>query len=62
MLSLEVKAHHRPVTVIKLHHPVQVLKGVHIIKYLVPHPELLHCFYLGGGGGYMEVLSLLPPL
>ena len=56
MLSLEVTVHHRPVTVIKLQHPVQVIKGVHLLNNLVPHPELLLCFHLGGGGGYMVVL------
>ena len=50
MLYLEVTVNQSPVTIIKLHHPVQVLKGVHLLNHLVPHPELLRCFYLGGGG------------
>ena len=50
MISLEVTVHQSPVTIIKLQHPVQVLKGVHLLNYLVPHPELLNRFYPGGGG------------
>ena len=50
LLSLEVTFHHRTFTFIKVHHPVQVLEGVHLLKDLVSRPELYRCFYLGGDG------------